>query len=187
MSIEQKIESYNLFAGVDHQKIIDNRLVLGWEVVSSSVNNAFEGQKLIVTYRRNKDMKYYEQLKDIDDQVIEKELKIVELLRNDTLKFEKYLRRLPFYGALSVIMLFGLILLDIPIIIGLFTTDIWDVSTILTTTIIIAIVASGHYLQYRWNRNIKRKIKDDSVNAEVNKIKDQIGILIEEAKSITDS
>lgn len=62
---DQKIKTYGRVSEQVQSVLIENEAHLGYELVSSSSNQ----EKLTVTYRRSKELKFYTRLKDIEDKI----------------------------------------------------------------------------------------------------------------------
>jgi len=185
MNIEQKVEIINLYAGADYKKRLEQQAALGWEVVSASVNDNIIGKEMVVTFKRNKNMKQYDKFVVLDAKVDNLRKLIIDELDSAINRAEKDFKRLPILGVFSVLLFFGLILFDIYIIIGsLNAFEDFSFDTFLSIVVFLIIAVLGHLWQRKLARKIKNRINDNQFEDKVKKYEMQIDNIIDEAKTL---
>lgn len=188
MEFEQKIEIITLEIDGIYQSIINVEQVFGWEVVSSSVSETEEGKQMLITFRRNKLLKRYERLKDLESKV--KRLRKLKEQEQDNLAngIRNQEGLIPLKRFLSIMLLVAIIVLDIYIIGN--APDVFvnfDLLKFLKWIIFIVIAVCGHYFQNKWSKNIRSSSVIHVENEETVMIEEQIKKLISEAKSLDHS
>jgi hypothetical protein len=185
MNIEQKVEIINQPSSADVKKRLEQQAALGWEVVSTTVNENIMGNQMVVTFKRNKNLKEYDKFVELDARVDVFRALILKELDSAIERAEKDVKRLPILGVFSVLLLFGLILLDIYIIIGSINAfKDFSFDNFLGIVFYLAISVLGHLWQRKLARKIKNSMNDNQSEDKVRIYEMEIDNIIKEAKTL---
>lgn len=123
MNFEQKIEIVYVLQGQTPSNYINERQLLGWELVSSSSVTEDDQQKFTLTFKRDKSLKSYFRFNDLN-----KKIDYIDSIKKDVMvegieRYYKKERSIIVQSNLSIIVMVLLIFLDLFFIVGLITTD----------------------------------------------------------------
>jgi hypothetical protein len=185
VEFEQKVEIINILDKTDVQNRIDQQNALGWEMVGSSVNNTRGGSSMTLTFKRNKNLKFYSRFAELSNKVDKLRDLVVQELNEGYNQAEKNMRSLPIKSIFSSLLFFGLILFDLYIILGTIQMfGDYSSSKLISGFIYLVVALLGHIVQRKWSKKIKSKMNDNSCDTKVKLLEDQIEVLIEDAKSL---
>jgi len=182
MNTETKIKTYKVISTEHIQKSIQNENMLGYQVVSTNnLNNTYT-----VTYQRDKNLKFYKRLKDLERKInkvdeltlnIDNDIESIKLKKANGLKKEKY-------G--SWFLLYVLVLIDVIIIINTYNliTGNSGIDILGLLTWIIVMVAA-HAIQIYWMKLIKRRSDVVPYEEARNKLYKQKQLLLNKANAIS--
>lgn len=173
---DQKVRTYKLLNDKEYQEVVDNESYLGYEVVSTTRQK----DKIIVAYKRSKELKYYNRLVDL-----EKKINEVEELQKNTLKelnetlnrVENSLKR---QLTVNIFLTILLIVYDLYVLLAIINGN----SKLLDIIIAIALIIISHALLYLWLRKIKKDKNTDEFSKASEEIKEQLKKLRQTSKNI---
>ena len=184
MNYEQRIEVVNLFAGASHQKRIDDMQALGFELVSSTINQTDMGNQMVLTFRRNKDLKLYERFLDLDQKVQAINRLITQAYQNEISRQNKNQVSRFVESVLSSALLPMLIIFDLLLLLIIYNTKKWTIDEWLSLVLFLGFLILMHVIERFWKKRVKGFDQSKQVELKVRELTQKREELIQEARQL---
>lgn len=184
MNYEQRIEVVNLFAGASYQKRIDDMQALGFEVISSTVNQTINGNQMVLTFRRNKDLKLYERFLDLDQKVKTIDRLILEAYQNEFKRQNKNKISRFVESVISALLLPMLVILELLLLLIIYNTKEWTLNDWLSLLLYVGFLIVMHVIERLWKKRVRGFYQSKHVEHRVKELTEKREELILEAKQL---